>query len=66
MIRITGHIKKQQSVVTEAGLVGQVVIEFLDANNKGGIEAMPSLQKAGVVVINLTEAQESLRFGEGG
>lgn len=66
MIKITGHIKKQQSVVTEAGLVGQVVIEFLDANNKGGIEAMPSLQKAGVVVINITEAQESLRFGEGG
>lgn len=65
-MKIVGQIKKQQSVVGEAGLVGQVVIEFLDANNKGGIEAMPSLQKAGTVIIEISEAQASLRYGEGG
>lgn len=56
-MKIIGALTKQQSTVGEAGVVGQVVIQFLASRNPGAIQAMPKLQEAGMVIINIEPAQ---------
>ncbi len=63
-MKIMGHIKKQQSQMTDAGLVGQITVDFLTANNPGAIEGMPTLQATGAVEITIKSAQEGLPFEE--
>lgn len=61
-ISLKGHIKKQASTCGEAGVVGEIVIQFLTEKNPGAIEAMPKLQAGGVVEVTIESLQEELNL----